>query len=166
MKATTWQTLTWRDETLLHHKLEWLVPRCRNQGTIQLIAPLSSLNPPLTNQGVIQAGKHHVQEASGGQGNYFHLKASQRSWVVRWRQEERALGYSLSRHHWNRNFTSFHALPQNDVYLLLQETPCRRLSQWIFLFIDGISPELFVGFPRISCVSYTEHKMDRRGVRI
>lgn len=58
--------------------------------------------------------------------------------IVRWRQEERALGNTLSRHLWNRNLISFPALPQNDVYWFLQETPCRRPIQWIFL-LYGIS---------------------------
>lgn len=63
--------------------------------------------------------------------------------VVRWKREERAVGDTLSRHLWIRNFISFHALPQNDVYWFLQETPYRRLSHWIFLFLYGISFERF-----------------------
>lgn len=161
MKATTWQTLAWREETLLHHRLEWLVLRCRNQGKIQLIASLSSLNPP--DKSGSNSGKDYAQQASGGQGSYFSPQGVQEKLSCQV-ETRRALGDTLSRHLWSRNFISLHALLQNNVYWFLQETPCRRLRQWIFLYLYGISPELFCRFPRISCLSYTEHRMDRRGI--
>lgn len=163
--------LIWADESnhMADSGMTWwqsqagvIAPEVQKPGQVQLIAPLSSLNPPLTKQGAVQAGKDQVQEASGGQGSYFHLKASQRSWVVRCRQEERALGDTLSRHLWNRNFISFHAFPQNDVIPsgnTMQRTEPVNFSLFIWNF-----SWTFCKVPRISCLSYTEHKVDRRGM--
>lgn len=150
MKATTWQTLAWRDD---NHKLEWLVLRCRNHGKIQLIAPLSWLNPPLTNQSSL--GWKGL--CSGSFRRTRKLFSSQESWVVRWRQE-RALGDTFSRHLWNRNFPSMPCPKMTCIDSFRKH----HVEDWDSEFFSSYMEFLSCKVPRISCLSYTEHKMDRR----